>query len=261
VRAAVMAVLAAGNVFATPATASADVGVPGVGGSTNIKGTETIDSALTDAGNAGVGVYGLLPKPEHFLEDPPTVPALPPAGEDCSEGCLPDPGGLPPGDDYTPPTIPPEELAPIVNLVTGIVTDVEGRVMEGVNIALSLLDDSQRNAEDLVTVVTDEYGRFVGEIPTTEELRAEAEKANGAVNLWIEATKYEAHGHGYSTYHGAGGFYSSMIAYNAGATGLALAPVNVGVLTVVSVTEQAGVSAPDPKFEVTAYGRDPREPS
>lgn len=202
------------------------------------------DGLTPDTGQTINQVYGLIPDPSAF-EPPFTVEEVKP----------------PRVDPNNPPVLGPDYLAPMANLVTGLVQTVDHAVAANTTVVIELVQqgvaDAQVATTEVARTVTDEAGRFLATIPTTDQVLAAAEYGNGVVNLTISAVQTRAEAESYLTYYGAGFFYTSVMQYNAGYTGLATAPVNVGVLLIANTADHAtgGLEFSDPTAD------DPYDPA
>jgi len=144
------------------------------------------------------------------------------------------------GDGLT--VLDPAAVAPWMNTVYGRVVDAEGSPVAGMPVVLSLIRNRAALGEDveLARAETNAAGVYVLNVPMSDALLAEAQFANGTVNMFLSATQTLGADVTWRTLHGAGAIYSSLMRYGGG-TGLVMAPVNVGVLTVVSVGASVGV--------------------
>lgn len=161
-------------------------------------------------------------------------------------------------DDQTP-TIQTD----LLNQVYGVVADPNGAVQSGVTLVLELLPSDGYDLPggsqvfELARTVTDAAGEFVMQVPTTDEVLAEAEYLNGTVNLMLTAVKYAAGERtAWNMYFGAGAIYSSMVDYGPGVGGVAMAPVNVGVLTIEEAKVMTGTTG-----LAETPGNDPEDPN
>jgi hypothetical protein len=144
------------------------------------------------------------------------------------------------GDGVT--VLDPAAIGPWLNTVYGRVVDVDGTPVAGMPVTLSLLRNERSTGPEapLATTETNAAGLYVLNVPVTSALVEEAKFGNGTVNMFLDATRTTGQDVTWMTLHGAGAIYSSMFAYGGG-TSLAMAPVNVGVLTVASVAASGSV--------------------
>lgn len=148
----------------------------------------------------------------------------------------------------------------MLNKVWGVVADPNGTVQSGVTVILELIPsdgyDVPAQVFELARTVTDTAGEFFMDVPTTDEVLAEAEYLNGTVNMMLTAVRYEATHVGLRAYLGAGAIYSSMVEYGPGVGGVAMAPLNVGVMTIEDVKAMTGTSG-----LAETPGNDPEDPN
>ena len=140
-----------------------------------------------------------------------------------------------------------EEARSAVNVISGTIETAEGTPLPGTLVFAELSPSAgylDRVGGSLIhqlgTATTDVQGAFAISLPDSDKVLAEAQYLNGFVNMQVSAIKYEANDGAYTTYVGAGSVYSQVVSYGSSPTGLALAPVNIGVMTIANAAEGIG---------------------
>lgn len=158
------------------------------------------------------------------------------------------------------PAAQAEDVA--LNTVRGTVANAAGVPQPGADVVVELVPSGGYRISGgahmhvVTSGVTDRLGGFALQIPTTGELLAEAEYLNGRVNMMVHVMKTKSEGSAWSVMLGAGGFYTSMVEFGPGAGAVALAPVNVGLVTIEETKSLTGTTG---LAEVP--GNDPYDPA
>lgn len=153
------------------------------------------------------------------------------------------------------------DVAPGPNVVFGTIETAAHQPVQGAIVTLELspsagyLDRAGGSLMHVLgTATTDAHGGYAVKVSAMDNVLREAEFLNGAVNLAVNVVKYEAMDGGYRTYLGAASVYGQIMSYGPSPLGWALAPLNIGAMTVADASLGIG-GLPDTPSD------DPQDPN